>query len=126
MGDTAWNLFATNRGLVRGQRCVGTGIGHRDSGNPPYVPQSQVPQQPEVRDFDPSLALYGGSSDGMLIPEQIIRRAYALLRPGGLFLMEHDISQPDRTVAFARASGFSDARTGADLTYRPRYLVATK
>ena len=94
--------------------------------NPPYVPQSQVPQQPEVRDFDPSLALYGGSSDGMLIPEQIIRRAYALLRPGGLFLMEHDISQPDRTVAFARASGFSDARTGADLTYRPRYLVATK
>ena len=93
--------------------------------NPPYVPQSQVPQQPEVRDFDPSLALYGGSSDGMLIPEQIIRRAYALLRPGGLFLMEHDISQPDRTVAFARASGFSDARTGADLTYRPRYLVAT-
>lgn len=27
--------------------------------NPPYVPQSQVPQQPEVRDFDPSLALYG-------------------------------------------------------------------
>ena len=94
--------------------------------NPPYVPQSQVPQQPEVRDFDPSLALYGGSSDGMLIPEQIIRRAYALLRPGGLFLMEHDISQPDRTVAFARASGFSDARTVADLTYRPRYLVATK
>ena len=94
--------------------------------NPPYVPQSQVPQQPEVRDFDPSLALYGGSSDGMLIPEQIIRRAYALLRPGGLFLMEHDISQPDRTVAFARASGFSDARMGADLTYRPRYLVATK
>ena len=85
-----------------------------------------MPQQPEVRDFDPSLALYGGSSDGMLIPEQIIRRAYALLRPGGLFLMEHDISQPDRTVAFARASGFSDARTGADLTYRPRYLVATK
>lgn len=94
--------------------------------NPPYVPQAQVPQQPEVRDCDPSLALYGGSSDGMLIPEQIIRRAYALLRPGGLFLMEHDISQPDRTVAFARASGFSDARTGVDLTYRPRYLVATK
>ena len=34
VGDTAWNLFATNRGLVRGQRCVGTGIGHRDSGSP--------------------------------------------------------------------------------------------
>lgn len=94
--------------------------------NPPYIPLTNVPQQPEVRDFDPDTALYGGSADGMMIPERIIVRAAALVRKGGLFVMEHDITQGDRTVAFARASGFTEARTHTDLTGRPRYLVATR
>lgn len=94
--------------------------------NPPYIPLTNVPQQPEVRDFDPDTALYGGSADGMMIPERIIVRAAALVRTGGLFIMEHDITQGDRTVAFARANGFTEARTHADLTGRPRYLVATR
>lgn len=94
--------------------------------NPPYVPQRAVPEQPEVRDWDPDSALYGGSADGMLVPERIIMRAKSLLRPGGLFVMEHDITQADRTVAFAQANGFASARTGMDLTGRPRYLVATR
>ena len=94
--------------------------------NPPYIPLTNVPQQPEVRAFDPDTALYGGSADGMMIPERIIVRAAALVRTGGLFVMEHDITQGDRTVAFARANGFTEARTHTDLTGRPRYLVATR
>lgn len=94
--------------------------------NPPYIPLTNVPQQPEVRDFDPDTALYGGSADGMMIPERIIVRAAALVRKGGLFVMEHDITQGDRTVAVARANGFTEARTHTDLTGRPRYLVATR
>ncbi|MEE1296945.1 MAG: peptide chain release factor N(5)-glutamine methyltransferase, partial [Bifidobacterium sp.] len=94
--------------------------------NPPYVPERDVPEQPEVRDWDPDSALYGGSADGMLIPERIIMRAHTLLRPGGLFVMEHDVTQATRTVAFAQANAFRDVRTGYDLTGRPRYLVATK
>ena len=94
--------------------------------NPPYIPLTNVPQQPEVRDFDPDTALYGGSADGMMIPERIIVRAAALVRTGCLFVMEHDITQGDRTVAFARANGFTEARTHTDLTGRPRYLVATR
>ena len=42
--------------------------------NPPYVPLSEIPEQPEVRDYDPDMALYGGSADGTLIPERIILR----------------------------------------------------
>ncbi|OZG65377.1 protein-(glutamine-N5) methyltransferase, release factor-specific [Bifidobacterium hapali] len=93
--------------------------------NPPYVPLSQIPQQPEVRDHDPDMALYGGSADGAVIPEQIILRAAGLLRTGGALVMEHDISQADQLVAFARANGFIEARTGNDWTGRPRYLFAT-
>lgn len=94
--------------------------------NPPYVPESEIPEQPEVRDHDPSLALYGGSPDGLLIPERIIDRAARLLRPGGALVMEHDISQGDALVAYAQAHGFAEAHTGDDLTGRPRYLFATR
>ncbi|MDF7663567.1 peptide chain release factor N(5)-glutamine methyltransferase [Bifidobacterium sp. ESL0763] len=94
--------------------------------NPPYVPQDDVPAQPEVRDHDPQMALYGGSPDGALIPEQMILRAARLLRSGGALVMEHDISQGGRLVDFARVNGFRDAKTGDDLTGRPRYLFAIK
>ena len=92
--------------------------------NPPYVPESDVPEQPEVRVWDPELALYGGSMDGTLIPERIIERAYRLLKPGGALVMEHDVTQGDRLVAFARATGFAAASTGQDWTGRDRYLFA--
>ena len=94
--------------------------------NPPYVPQNNIPDQPEVRDHDPELALYGGSADGTLIPERIIRRASRLLRAQGLFVMEHDISQGDRLAAFARINGFEQVHVRNDYTNRPRYLVAVK
>ncbi|KFI59592.1 N5-glutamine S-adenosyl-L-methionine-dependent methyltransferase [Bifidobacterium gallicum DSM 20093 = LMG 11596] len=94
--------------------------------NPPYIPEHDVPEQTEVREYDPDMALYGGSADGMMIPERIISRAWALLKPGGLLVMEHDISQPVRTRAFATAIGFSQAATHEDLTGRPRFLTAIK
>ena len=94
--------------------------------NPPYVPQTDIPEQPEVRDWDPELALYGGSADGTLIPERIIARAAKLLRAGGLMVMEHDITQGERLAAFARTCGFVDVTVHNDYTGRPRYLTAEK
>ena len=94
--------------------------------NPPYVPLADIPEQPEVRDYDPDLALYGGSADGTLIPERIIARAAKLLRAGGLMVMEHDITQGERLAAFARTCGFVDVTVHNDYTGRPRYLTAEK
>nr|WP_175578372.1 peptide chain release factor N(5)-glutamine methyltransferase [Bifidobacterium jacchi] len=94
--------------------------------NPPYIPLAQIPEQPEVRDHDPALALYGGSADGAAIPERIILRAAALLRRGGALVMEHDISQSDRLAAFAQSNGFAQVHTGDDWTGRPRYLFAER
>ena len=85
-----------------------------------------IPEQPEVRDYDPDLALYGGSADGTLIPERIIARAAKLLRAGGLMVMEHDITQGERLAAFARTCGFVDVTVHNDYTGRPRYLTAEK
>jgi release factor glutamine methyltransferase len=94
--------------------------------NPPYVPLSQIPEQPEVREHDPDMALYGGSDDGLAIPIAILARASALLRHGGLLVMEHDISQGQSLVERALHRGFETARTGNDLTGRPRYLFAIR
>ena len=94
--------------------------------NPPYVPLADIPEQPEARDYDPDLALYGGSADGTLIPERIIARAAKLLRADGLMVMEHDITQGERLAAFARTCGFVDVTVHNDYTGRPRYLTAEK
>lgn len=94
--------------------------------NPPYVPETQVPEQIEVREYDPPLALYGGSADGLAIPEQIMRAAFSLLRPGGAMVMEHDISQGDALQKYAESIGFVRSCVGNDLTGRPRYTFAIK
>lgn len=92
--------------------------------NPPYIPESEIPEQPEVRDHDPALALYGGSADGLRIPQLIIDRSAALLRSGGVLVMEHDIGQGPALADHALQAGFAEAHTGDDLTGRPRYLFA--
>jgi len=56
--------------------------------NPPYVPDAMVPRDPEVRDHEPKLALFGGV-DGMDLIRGISRTAMLLLRPGGLLVIEH-------------------------------------
>lgn len=94
--------------------------------NPPYVPMDAIPGQPEVRDWDPDLALYGGSPDGCLLPCRILDRAMILLAPGGLLVMEHDASQGPAMVTAALDRGYIQAHTHQDLTGRDRYLTARR
>ena len=61
--------------------------------NPPYIPVGAVPVDPEVRDHDPAVALYGGSADGLAVPLAVAARAAVLLRAGGVLVMEHADSQ---------------------------------
>lgn len=94
--------------------------------NPPYVPDDAIPHDPEVRDHDPAAALYGGST-GLEIPEYIIAVAERLLRPSGLFIMEHGEEQGlgARELLEATAS-LRQAVTFADYTGRDRYTVARR
>jgi release factor glutamine methyltransferase len=56
--------------------------------NPPYIPDAMIPREPEVRDHEPSMALYGGA-DGLDVIRGVLRTAAILLRPGGLLVIEH-------------------------------------
>jgi release factor glutamine methyltransferase len=56
--------------------------------NPPYVPLADSPElAPEVRQFEPPRALFGGA-DGMQIVTRLIAQAPAALRKGGLLIFE--------------------------------------
>jgi release factor glutamine methyltransferase len=95
--------------------------------NPPYIPPDAVPVDPEVRDHDPDLALYGRGADGLEVPRAVVRAAARLLRPGGLFVMEHAEVQAAQVREAARASGaFAGVRTLPDLTGRDRMVVARR
>lgn len=95
--------------------------------NPPYIPVGAVPLDPEVRDHDPELALYGGSEDGLTTPAAVARTAAGLLRSGGLLLMEHADSQgASLPAALGRAGQWEGAEDHADLTGRPRVTSARR
>jgi release factor glutamine methyltransferase len=95
--------------------------------NPPYIPVGAVPNDPEVRDHDPEVALYGGSSDGLRIPLAVAARAAVLLRAGGLFVMEHADVQGVSLPTALRATGWwQDIQDHADLNGRPRAVTAVR
>jgi release factor glutamine methyltransferase len=94
--------------------------------NPPYVPPGQEPIDPEVRDHDPEVALYGGGPDGLAVPRAVIALAAGLLRPGGLLVVEHADVQGDRLLAALDDARWSDAADHRDLAGRPRYVTARR
>jgi len=95
--------------------------------NPPYIPVGSIPNDPEVRDHDPEVALYGGSLDGLRIPLEVAARAAALLRPGGFFVMEHADVQGDSLRAAIGTTGlWQDIQDHDDLNGRPRAVTAVR
>ena len=95
--------------------------------NPPYIPVGSIPNDPEVRDHDPEVALYGGSLDGLRIPLAVAARAAALLRQGGFFVMEHADAQGESLTSALRMTGvWQDVRDHADLNGRPRAVTAVR
>lgn len=95
--------------------------------NPPYIPPDAVPQQREVREHDPDLALYGGGPDGLDIPRAVIRAAARLLRPSGVFIMEHaEVQAGAVRDVVSDTGGFTEVATAEDLSGRARMVLARR
>ena len=98
--------------------------------NPPYVPSGARVRDPEVRDHDPALALYGGV-DGLDVIRGAIATAADLLQPGGLLVIEHSDEQGDEAEegvpALLLADGrWRDVADHRDLARKPRFTTATR
>ncbi|HLX60968.1 MAG TPA: HemK/PrmC family methyltransferase [Planctomycetota bacterium] len=93
--------------------------------NPPYVDEASKPAlQPEVRDFEPPAALYGGS-DGTSIIRRILNESAAWLKPGGYLGLEFGAGQAERILQIAQATKlFIDLKIESDAAKLPRFLLA--
>jgi release factor glutamine methyltransferase len=92
--------------------------------NPPYVPLSERGTlQREVRDWEPSLALYGGPS-GLCVYQRLIPEARRVLKPGGILAVEIGFGQAEAVTELAR--GWNELRLIPDLAGIPRVLVCRK
>lgn len=93
--------------------------------NPPYVPDAAIPRDPEVRLFDPAMALYGGE-DGLDLVRALSTNALRLLRPGGLLVIEHGELQGAEIRGILERDGWRAAATHRDLTLRDRATTAIR
>ena len=83
--------------------------------NPPYIPTAEVETlQPDIKDFEPRLALDGGA-DGLAIVRRIVQEAPAFLAPGGLLAMEIGAGEAPDVRALFEARGFTDVRVERDI-----------
>ncbi|HEY5169999.1 MAG TPA: peptide chain release factor N(5)-glutamine methyltransferase [Thermoleophilia bacterium] len=77
--------------------------------NPPYIPADEyVALEPNVRDYEPRLALYGGV-DGLDFYRRLVPGAALLLRPGGTLALEVGAGQADDVAAIIDAAGAYEA-----------------
>jgi release factor glutamine methyltransferase len=88
--------------------------------NPPYIePEDIGTLQPEVRDWEPRIALVAHGAT-----EAVARAATAALRPGGWVVLEIAENQAERVTAVLRELGYENVRVSPDLAGRDRVIEA--
>jgi release factor glutamine methyltransferase len=95
--------------------------------NPPYVPSADAPGlQPEVRDYEPALALFAGP-DGLEVIARLVETSASRLRAGGLLIFEIGAGQSEAAAELiARTAGLRMVALRRDLQALPRTVVAER
>ena len=93
--------------------------------NPPYVRRGELAQlTPEVRDYEPHLALDGGE-DGLTYYRRIAQEAADFIRLGGYLLLEVGDGQSAAVEELlARSAHLAEVQIRLDLNQIPRVVVA--
>jgi len=91
--------------------------------NPPYIPDAEIETlQPEVRDFEPRLAL-GGGPDGLAPYKNLIPELPEYLAPDGVALFELGVGQASVIAEIAIQCGVETLAQIEDLSGRTRCLA---
>ncbi len=95
--------------------------------NPPYIPDNEwAVVEANVKDHEPTQALRGGK-DGLDFVRPLLAEAPALLRTGGMLLIEVAASTASQTAAMAAANDLlTDVRVLRDVESLPRVIAARR
>jgi len=94
--------------------------------NLPYVPTREIAVlQPEVRNYDPAVALDGGPEGTLLILE-LVKKAPDKLKPGGLIVLETGHDQKNTVSSFFAGDIWAEVREHNDLAGKHRMVTAER
>ena len=95
--------------------------------NPPYIRSDDLPRlQPEVRDYEPEIALRAGT-DGTEVQHRIIENAPRFLRKNGVLIMEMGLGQAEALRAMAEnTESYAVIEIFKDLAGIERVIIAHK
>lgn len=95
--------------------------------NPPYIPDHEWEDVPtNVKGFEPEIALRAGP-DGLRFVRPLLQQGPALLRSGGILMVELATSTADEALALARSiSTLRDAEILEDFEGLPRVVAARR
>lgn len=92
--------------------------------NPPYIPSAVVDElEPEVRDYEPRIAL-DGTADGLRFYRILAEESVHYLKPGGRIYLEIGYDQGERVPALLEAAGFHDITVIRDFGGNDRVVAA--
>lgn len=92
--------------------------------NPPYIPSAVVDElEPEVRDYEPRIAL-DGTADGLRFYRTLAAESVHYLKPGGRIYLEIGYDQGERVPALLEAAGFRDITVIRDFGGNDRVVAA--
>ncbi len=91
--------------------------------NPPYIPSAEIATlDPEVRDFDPRLALDGGA-DGLDFYRRLANGAADFLKPRGKLMLEFGDGQADAIKRLFETEKWIVESVKEDYSQRARLLI---
>lgn len=92
--------------------------------NPPYIPSAVVDElEPEVRDYEPRIAL-DGTADGLRFYRILAEESVHYLKPGGRIYLEIGYDQGESVLALLAAAGFRDVTVIRDFGGNDRVVAA--
>ena len=97
--------------------------------NPPYIPEAEISGlQPEVRDYEPRLALSGDGEatglDGTALHSRLLLEAPPYLKPRGWLLLEVGMGQAQTVAEAAQEVGYAEVAIREDLAGIGRVVIS--
>ena len=94
--------------------------------NPPYIPEQEKPSiAPEVKDFEPDVALFV-NDDPLEYYRSVTKAAQTALKPNGFLCFETHTDYTAQVGTYIETNGFDNVHVLNDLADKPRIVIGKK